>query len=507
MSIDRIYRLVFEGKIDEMVKEVEKLSGVERIEGELMKAYWLLEFRTSEVDDYIALANKVINEHSDNLRLQIIGRLHNLGGYWWTAEFFKGVTQLEGIEKQFQKLDSLTRENLRFYEIWFYHLKGTFYHATGDYEKGFKEYFSGLALIDSDPVFPYTSFQAGTNLHIGNGYLTLGDYQKATYHYQAAIDYSVDSGNSMSKGMALFNLAIISSFRGDIKKSLDLHEECLSLYQKIKYQRGIAENLNRVGLVYHYLGNHQKSIEYLELALLEAKKTGLIIFIAITLTNLITVYSNLGESVKAKRYLIDLKKLHDHKDDYWLQSSFMQSSYMLSEAFVLKQTGRFKEQVEAQVKLKGIIAELKFPYYHRIQAMLQLTDLLLLELKTFGNEEIFQEVERLINQVFEMAQEQNLLPIEIETSILKAKLSLINGDFTLSDNLLQDALVLAVEKNLTFLQSRINNEQEKLQNELTKWIELIDKNSSLKERIEQSQIETYLKEAIQIQNLHSERVS
>ena len=159
---------------------------------------------------------------------------------------------------------------------------------------------------------------------------------------------------------------------------------------------------------------------------------------------------------------------------------------------------RFEGLVTAKEALKNIIDNENFGVYYRIDAMLQLTDLLLIELKTFNNEDIFNEVEHLSNQVYSIGKEKNLLPVEIEASMLKAKLSIVKGDFTMADTLLKEVHSLAKNKGLALLESRISKEQERLKKELSKWIELIESNSSLKERIEEAEIESYLKEAIKI---------
>lgn len=77
----------------------------------------------------------------------------------------------------------------------------------------------------------------------------------------------------------------------------------------------------------------------------------------------------------------------------------------------------------------------------------------------------------------------------------------MDGDAQGADQLLEQAKINAEERGLDQLQIKITQEQEKLQNELEKWSELIEKNVPLKERLEQAQVEEYLKEAQKIARL------
>ncbi|MHA2157026.1 MAG: hypothetical protein ACXABU_16905, partial [Candidatus Hodarchaeales archaeon] len=63
MGLIRLYRFILKGQIDELVEEIEKLSGDEKIEGELLKEYFLLEYKSTDVKGYIELAEKVINDN------------------------------------------------------------------------------------------------------------------------------------------------------------------------------------------------------------------------------------------------------------------------------------------------------------------------------------------------------------------------------------------------------------------------------------------------------------
>ena len=81
LDIGLIYNLVFQGKIDEIVERVKELTGEERVECELLKEYFLLEYNSTDVKNYLELANKTIDDNINNPFLHIIGRLHKVGSF------------------------------------------------------------------------------------------------------------------------------------------------------------------------------------------------------------------------------------------------------------------------------------------------------------------------------------------------------------------------------------------------------------------------------------------
>ena len=71
---------------------------------------------------------------------------------------------------------------------------------------------------------------------------------------------------------------------------------------------------------------------------------------------------------------------------------------------------------------------------------------------------------------------------------------------------LQQAYDLSKAKGLRNLETRVALEYNRLQNELAKWMDLIERNAPLKERIEHSRVENYLKQAIQVASRHSAKM-
>ena len=130
-----------------------------------------------------------------------------------------------------------------------------------------------------------------------------------------------------------------------------------------------------------------------------------------------------------------------------------------------------------------------------IYAIPVLCDLLLDELKTYGETEVLTETKDLIKLFKSFAMDNNLYPFVIEALILDSKLSLIEGEINQAGEILDDAFKITQEKNLIFLQNKVELEKQELESNLVTWNSLVEQNASMYDRINQSKLQNYLKKA------------
>ena len=93
---------------------------------------------------------------------------------------------------------------------------------------------------------------AGTYVNMGNVYQTQGDYEKALFHYQNALDIQIKSlgGAHVSVAMTKENIAIVHKQLGHIGQARILYQEAYEIFLKSlgqthfntqKAARGLAE--------------------------------------------------------------------------------------------------------------------------------------------------------------------------------------------------------------------------------------------------------------------------
>ncbi|MCK4848555.1 MAG: hypothetical protein KAT16_06005, partial [Candidatus Heimdallarchaeota archaeon] len=112
--------------------------------------------------------------------------------------------------------------------------------------------------------------------------------------------------------------------------------------------------------------------------------------------------------------------------------------------------------------------------HQKLTIIFYLIDLLLGEAQIFDNSSKMQEINGLITQAAEMAQQAPRALIQIY--FVQAKILLIEGEVDESISLLDKAYTLATSKKMNLLSEKAKTLQLKVQDEITKWKSIIDSN-------------------------------
>ena len=126
--------------------------------------------------------------------------------------------------------------------------------------------------------------------------------------------------------------------------------------------------------------------------------------------------------------------------------------------------------------------------------MILLTEISLLEYQIYNNQTILDDLTSLITHMFEQASKNNSTRLIIESRLLQAKIEIISGNLDRGEKLFVQAQFNAREKNLKLLTTEINREYENFKKQVNKWKLMIDTNASVSERLEFSEISSYIKE-------------
>ncbi|MHA2251979.1 MAG: hypothetical protein ACXAD7_16570, partial [Candidatus Kariarchaeaceae archaeon] len=113
------------------------------------------------------------------------------------------------------------------------------------------------------------------------------------------------------------------------------------------------------------------------------------------------------------------------------------------------------------------------------------------ELKSYKNEAILSEVKELSAKLLQLAKEQDSHSLLAQTYLLQSKLALLELDISQAQFLLTQAELTANEKKLRKLALKISNEYDAIIDR-TKWEALRKRNSSLIERVEESNLDEIL---------------
>jgi hypothetical protein len=151
--------------------------------------------------------------------------------------------------------------------------------------------------------------------------------------------------------------------------------------------------------------------------------------------------------------------------------------------------------VEAEEILKEIIEEKGSEYY--LDALLELCDLLLVELRMTNDLEVLEEIESYIARILDESERMSSYTLLAETYFLKAKLALLTLDMKKARRFLTQAQQIAERWDHKLLASRISIEHDKLLKQQSMWQNLKDTEISLSERIKLAGLDEQMSQLLQ----------
>ncbi|UCE13998.1 MAG: hypothetical protein JSV04_02180 [Candidatus Heimdallarchaeota archaeon] len=205
------------------------------------------------------------------------------------------------------------------------------------------------------------------------------------------------------------------------------------------------------------------------------------------------------EELKNINQLLHKGQLKDALDRVQsLETKIISQHYRVAKAMILKTSSRITQKFKAQELLQNVINEEITEHKLTVYAMFNLCELLIDELKLYGETEVLQKVKVLLTQIYDIALHQQSSQLIVQSLLLQAKFALADGDAQLADELLKQAKLKSEESGLQQFRIQITQEQEILHNEIEKWTRLINQNTPLKVRIEQARLSEYVTKAISL---------
>ncbi|MHA2092285.1 MAG: tetratricopeptide repeat protein, partial [Candidatus Kariarchaeaceae archaeon] len=329
--------------------------------------------------------------------------------------------------------------------------------------------------------------------NIGLIYRTKGELDKALKYFKRGLAFFNEVGNPFYIALALNNIGDAYRARGELDKALEYLQRSLALKENIGNPQDIATSLDNIGIIYRAKGELNKAIDYFQRSLALEEVIGNDIWSSYTLFYLILIALDQQDQTRAQAYLNQLQQLHTRTPN---KKIHLRSQ--LAEALVLKRSKRMRDKVQAQVLLNQIVNEEVIWFEWTALATINYCDLLLFEVKSFGDPEVWAEAKTLIQQFSTKAQDQQLFPMIVEALLLRAKFATIEGELQQALKYYDQAKLTATEKNLDLLTQKIAGERRTFELEFEKWQDLIQSNASLQERLKMAHIEDYMKDMLKI---------
>lgn len=317
--------------------------------------------------------------------------------------------------------------------------------------------------------------------NIGSLYMDKGELNTSLEYLEKAGKIFDDIGIKDKKGQTLNVIASIYEIKGDIKISLDIYEEALKIFEELQVDEAIGNIYNNIGNLYLIKGETHQAANYFENALKKLEESDRK---SVATYNLINCLTQAGDLDKANDSLLDLKNILEKNP-----SKLIDLNYRLAKAYILRKSKRIIKRAEAQLIYQQVSYEPVINQEYTVDAMFNLCEMLIQELRTTGNEEIIIEVKDVISKLIEIAENQNSYKTLVQSKLLQSKIALLELDLNSAKTVLDEAQKIAFEKGLDNLALVVSGEYDILIEQLSKWTELIDSNVSMIERLEMSELE------------------
>ncbi|MFX0208427.1 MAG: tetratricopeptide repeat protein [Candidatus Hodarchaeota archaeon] len=335
---------------------------------------------------------------------------------------------------------------------------------------------------------------ARTISNIGAIHYYKGDLKLAMEYHSQSLELFIQIGDEQSKAQALAGFGDVYRCRGELDQALSYYRKSLDICEGLNAQNAIPYrySLRYMGKIYYEKNDINKALKNLQKALDIAEKTSDYADISYLCFLLILTYLEINQTKKIDNLL---QKSHKNVDNRNVDHLFVTAVDKLSNATVLKNIKRIASRSKAQQILEEIIEE-GSDFEIWLTAMLFLCDLLLEELQAFGETDIIDEIEELVQKMDEIARKQRSLSILIELDILRAKLAFILGSSVKAFELLEKAQEIASDKGMDLLVNKALSQKDAIKNKFDEWEEFLRQNTSLKERIDQLELQEYLADAL-----------
>ncbi|MFX0170190.1 MAG: tetratricopeptide repeat protein [Candidatus Hodarchaeota archaeon] len=434
-----------------------------------------------------ARANVVsLNDHTLALAL-LIAQLYAL----W--KLGRPDDALEPIQEGNSILATLTAKERQTGIAWialFENVQGNLYYASGDMDKALKHWKQSLAIREE---IGNLQDIAGSINNIGIIYRTKGELEKALEYFQRGLAIYEEIGNPFYIALALNNIGDAYRAQGELDKALDYLQRSLVIKEEIGNPQDIATTLDNIGIIYRTKGELDKALDCFRQSLALEEVMGNNIWSSYTLFYLILTTLDQQDQTQAQAYLNQLQQLHARTPN---KKILLRSQ--LAEALILKRSKRMSDKVQAQGLLKQIVNEENIWFEWTALAIINYCDLLLFEVKSFGDPEVWEEAKTLTQHFSTIVQDQKLYPLIVEAILLRAKFATIEGELQQARKYYDQAMLTAIEKNLDLLVQQIIEEKRAFEAEFEKWQELFQRNASLQERLRMAQIEDYIQDMLKI---------
>ncbi|MFW9826217.1 MAG: tetratricopeptide repeat protein [Candidatus Thorarchaeota archaeon] len=359
-----------------------------------------------------------------------------------------------------------------------------------------------LKLIVKEPITQLNKRKAALFWIKGFYFFILGDLVKSLENYIQALKISKEIKNKYLTCKCLNSIGVISLSKGELDEALKYFEKSLNIAEEINWKRRLLGTFDNIGILYYQKGNLELASKYMEQSLAYSEDLELTSTTVLILCDIIDLSLNKGDINTANILLDKLQRIYKKE-----RTNSIKAVYRLSEALILKATGSAISRGKAEEKLKRLLDENVLQYQHKVIAILNLCDLLLIELRNSCDIEILKDIQSYILQLSNYAEQNYSYALLTETYLLQARLALIVIDLKGARKFLSKSEQIAEKFGLNRLAQKISSEHDELLNQLSIWEDLKESETSLTELMDFARLDNQMRRMVHKHAVESSEVS
>jgi tetratricopeptide (TPR) repeat protein len=338
----------------------------------------------------------------------------------------------------------------------------------------------------------------GILFYMGELHGLKGDLDRAIMFSEQSLIFYNEIDNYFMKPRVLNCLGENYALKGELNRAIKFYEQGLELLREFNNDIILAMVLNNLALSLKKKGELTRALECIEQAMSIIQ---LPINKAVNYHYLIQILIDIGDFERAQNYLLDFERFNSQFKD-----KKMNSIYLLDKASLLKTSSRALNRGKAEEILKLLLENGSLSYELNIDALLNLSELLITELQITNDLEVLEEIKSLITQLLDLSDKSHSFWVLGETYLLQAKLSLISLNLEEARKLLTQGQEISEKYGLSLLARKISNEHDNLLEQLDSWENLKITNASLTKRMKLAGINEQVEKMITKRVFVSEKV-
>lgn len=348
-------------------------------------------------------------------------------------------------------------------------------------------------------------------------YYSMGEIKKAHALFREVLPFYEDNPNPRAKSLGLWMKSSLEWYGGSIEKTIEYLTEAvdilkaqkdrylgtlLALYlasaynDKGEYDKALELSIDHfkifeeynntwfnsyyydlLGKIYHAKGKYDLALENTKMSFELRRDLNSYRGMVQSAFYLISIAIDKNDIILYNQFFEELKEIAESHPN-----PFHEYISRISQALILKASNRPRDWMKAIEILEEIIDEEYEDKKFAIIALNNLCELLMIEFSISGDESVLKELEDHIERLEEIAKYQNNFALKLEatnvqilTLWLKAQFSMTDLDIQNARNLLLETRKLAGEEGLNRLVEKMNQQQERLLGQVTKWDDYIRK--------------------------------